>query len=181
MNRMQPRQREVWLIGGMALASLALAIVAAGELLSANRQFESTAADLQNCERMVGEMQTLKNRPRIASLDIESPQQTIDRVLAAQQLSTIATDSLVSVSPTAPMRLGNTDYQQRLTELVFSSVPLDKLASFTRAIDENEDGLLVSQLTLTPTPNASINASNPAETWGARLTLTQLIYSPTSR
>ncbi len=177
--------RRSLLYAGLLLVSGLVAAAMVGEWLTANRQFQAAIEDLEQCHNLVRDIASLRNRPRVASLEVESPQQIIDRVAEAQAHSQLASESLVSVSPTAPTQLGNTEYQVRSTELVLQHLGLDQLVRFASALGIKEEGLVVRELTLTPDqspPSEASNAhSNSTERWNARLILTQLIYSPTSK
>lgn len=76
------------------------------------------------------------------------------------------------------VRLGNTDYKQRQTQVRIDGIELGRLSGFQSALNERE-GLYLRDLILTP--GEGTNASIATEVWDARLTLTQLIYSPTSQ
>lgn len=173
--------RQSLLYAGLLAVSAVVLLAMSSEWLSANREFDNASQDLQRCHELVGEMTALKHRPRVASLEVESPEQTIGRVVEAQQQSQLATQSLVSVSPSEPSRLDKTEYQVRTTELMLERVALDQLHRFACALGKNGDGMVVRALTLTPETASNANASNGTELWNARLILTQLIYSPTSK
>lgn len=160
------------------------AVYSLQELSSANREYAASLGELEECELLTNEISRLSNNPRLASLDVDSPQQVIGRVSTAMQVADIPSSSLASVAPSAPTRVGSTQYQQRLTQLSFQNVSLAKLATFVIEVTKSNDGSYVRDIVLT---NASRNstgtddASNPTERWEARLILTQLIYSPTSQ
>lgn len=173
--------RGILLYGALVVASALLAMVAVGELTAANAEYAGAQGDLAECARMVGDIERLNRQPRVASLDVESPQQTIERVAEAQRLAALPADSLLSVSPAAPIRREATDFQQRNTELVLQNVELEKLANFVSVLEDNDDGLFLRDVALTPSISTAADASKSSEQWSARLTLTQLIYSPKSR
>ena len=166
---------------GLLVVSVIVLAVTFDEWLKASREFDTASKDLQRCRDLVNEISALKDRPRVASLDVESPEQTIGRVVEAQKQSQLAPQSLVSVSPSAPTRLEKTEYQVRTTELMLEQVSLDQVHRFACVLGQNEDGMVVRELALTPETASPSNASNTSERWNARLILTQLIYSPTSK
>ena len=153
-------------------------------LLSANREYEASRLELEECELLSDQIVRLSNNPRLASLDIDSPQQVIDQISNAMQVADIPSSSLNSVVPIAPTRIGSTQYQQRLTQLAFQNVSLAKLVIFVSEVTQSNDGSYVRDIILT-TANRNApeieDASYASERWEARLILTQLIYSPTSQ
>ncbi len=173
----QASMRGRYLNGGLVAASLIAAAFAVSVWRTSAREYELAAQDLPQCAHMIREMHALANQPRIASLALESPQEILERVAEAQAAADMPPESLISVAPSVPTRIASSDYQQRSTSLVLQSLPLAKLATFIRALDANQDGMLVRDLSLTP---ADTDASVATELWNARLTLTQLIYSPKS-
>ncbi len=181
MSSSQIWNRQSLLFAGLLAVSAIVLLTTANEWLKVNREFVSASQDLGQCQQLVREIAGLRHRPRVASLESESPQQTIGRVIEAQGQCQIAPQSLVAVSPTAPTRLGNTEYQVRTTELVLQQVALDQLHRFASALGRNDDGQVVRELSLTPEPARNAIASNGLELWNTRLILTQLIYSPTSK
>ena len=176
-----PWNRKSLLYIGLLLVSAIVLAVMFGEWMRASREFDSASKDLQRCHVLVTEISALKVRPRVASLEVESPEQTIGPVVEAQKKSQLAPQSLVSVSPSAPTRLEKTEYQVRTTELMLEQVSLDQVHRFACVLGQNEDGMVVRELSLTPETASNSNASNASERWNARLILTQLIYSPTSK
>jgi hypothetical protein len=168
----------------LGISLLCLSMIVLGFSLShwvtINREWISAADDLELCQRLTRDIHGLQNQPRIASLEVESPQQTIERVTAAQVQSQLASDSLASVSPALPTRFGTTAYQTRNTELILQHVTLAQLHQFAAAMNDNDQGLVVRELSMTPAPTERADASNSVERWNVRLVLTQLIYSPTS-
>jgi hypothetical protein len=164
----------------LLLLSMIMLSLGVNHWRAAQRAFGSAVEDLELCQRLTQDIVALRDRPRVASLEIESPQQTIDRISAAQSLSQISSDSLVSVAPALPTRFGNTAYQTRNTELTLQHITMAQLHQFASAMHDNNQGLVVGEMNITPDPAGRMDASNTMEWWNARLVLTQLIYSPTS-
>lgn len=168
----------------LLLVAAITAIFCFQDLSAANRDYAASQAELEECEFLTEQILRLSNRPRLASLNVDSPQQVIGRVSEAMRFAVIPSSSLVSVAPSAPTRIGATQYQQRLTQLAFQNVSLAKLASFVTEVTKSNDGSYVRDIILSGPSRGSAavaDASNPTERWEVRLILTQLIYSPTSQ
>jgi type II secretory pathway component PulM len=154
-----------------------IAVVCLRSASAASRRIQTAQTELAQATKMTSEIERLNNAPRIASLEMESPDEISQRITAAlKQLKSSAT-SLQSVDPQPPRRIANSEYQIRATEVELGQVKLNDLARFITALTKGGQGLEVRDIVLSETRNAS----KTAETWLARLTLTQVIYSPTRR
>jgi hypothetical protein len=180
MRRATYWNRQAMLVASLLGLSLSVLGFSLSHWLTAHRELNAAADDLELCQRLTLDIHALRNQPRIASLEVESPQQTIERVTSAQIQSQLASDSLASVAPALPTRFGTTAYQTRNTELVLQRVSLAQLHQFAAAMNDNDQGLVVRELSMTPEQTGGSDASNSLEWWNVRLVLTQLIYSPTS-
>ena len=173
------RDRRALLWGLLALLAFLGMIWSLSQVRLAGRSLVEYQTGLQECQRMKTEIAQLSTQPRLASLAVDSPEKTIDRVTQSIFKASIDENALISVVPSEAVRIGSTDYQQRETELEFRKLTLLQLASFYNAL-QNEEGLYLSDLILSA-EDASTSASSRTENWDMRLTLTQLIYSPTSQ
>jgi hypothetical protein len=126
---------------------------------------------------MTSEIERLNNAPRIASLEMESPDEISQRITSALKRLKSSATSLQSVDPQPPRRIAKSEYQIRATEVELGQVKLSDLARFITALTKDGQGLEVRDIVLSETRTAS----KTSETWTARLTLTQVIYSPTRR
>lgn len=163
----------------LLLASVLLVFVFAIQAyLSARRNVGRTTAELREASRMLAEIHDLQTTPPTAAIHVDADELIIASISAALVAAEIPTDSLQSVSPEQPTRIAASNYQQRITRFELRSVKMLGIAHLAEYLERDSDGLLVRDLVLTPHENA--NASTVGERWDARLTLTQLIYSPTS-
>lgn len=176
----KPDAARDWFVSiAFLLTSFLVMSWSVGELRSANRSLTDSSASLRACRKLGFEISQLTSQPRMASFDVESPQQMIQHVTDSISRAEIPRSALVSVLPSEALRIGSSDYQQRQTQLQLRGVSLPLLAEFYNAL-EIENGLYLRDIILTEGTDNSI-ASNGSEIWDARLILTQLIYSPTSR
>ena len=141
---------------------------------AAARQLENANEELKEAQRMTRDIQRLKNAPRIASLEMESPDEISNRVTAAIRTVNSRTAKLQRLDPQQPIRAGRSEYQTRATEIEIDNIRLAELARFAQRLVQSGQGLEVRDIILSePT-----SGSKTAETWLARLTVTQIIYSP---
>ncbi|MCR9293812.1 MAG: hypothetical protein NXI32_13890 [bacterium] len=148
------------------------------QMFSAQRHLRQTQQATEQCQQTGEQIRRLASKPTIAATALESSQELLLSITAAITSVDIQADKLVSVSPGEILRLGNSNFQQRATQLLLRDIELSKLAAFYNALTDR-NGLCLSGVTLTPAAD-SPNASNTGESWNARLTLTEIIYSPTS-
>ena len=178
-----------WYLPGLLLiASLLVLWLACGDWQASSRGLQAAQQNLAECQQMARKLSLLASSPRIATLELDSPQELIERVTDSLARAGVPESALVSVTPAAAVRVSQSNYQQRETELQVRDVSLAMLASFHDALGQGH-GLYLRDLRLQPAVRSAVatgaaagaaNASNVAENWDARLTLTQLIYSPKS-
>lgn len=161
------------------ISAVAALVWSMSQMRAASRQMSESQEHRDECRYMDREISRLGSHPTIASLEIESPQAVIERVSQAMLQANIPPSSLISISPSEASRIAATNYQQRQTQLVLRGISLPLVASFFNAL-QSSVGLYLRDIDLTVASDDR-NASNGVENWDVRLTLTQLIYSPTSR
>ena len=175
------KSRDVWIWGGLLAVTVIVVLTCAGDLLSARHELEQSVSDLTQCRSYARNIRDLNQRPRLASTGPDLPEQTLRRVSQSMQNAGIAPSALVSVSPSEPIRIAGSQYQRRSTELTLRRITLSQLADLADLITVDEDGSVLRDVVLTESTEPAENAGIKREEWDARLTLTQLIYSPTSQ
>jgi len=173
--------RQILLYSTLTALSLIVLLWAASSLIAASHALQSSRSEIEECRNIADDIRRLRSQPRIASQQIESPQRMLQRISASIGVASIPPQALLSVSPTEPIRIGSTHYRQRATQLILDGVTLRMLAEFSSSLEKGGNGLYLRDLILTRSDSDGVNASKDEETWDARLTLTQLIYSPTSQ
>ncbi|MEM7475740.1 MAG: hypothetical protein AAF483_12175 [Planctomycetota bacterium] len=167
-----------WLSAALLLTSLVVFLWCLSEYRAARRNLSVAAENLEECQDLGAKIAAWNTRPLVASLDATSSQELTQQITACVRQANIPARALKSISPMDSVRLGNTDYKQRQTQVRIDGIELGRLSGFQSALNERE-GLYLRDLILTP--GEGTNASIATEVWDARLTLTQLIYSPTSQ
>ncbi|MEM8734782.1 MAG: hypothetical protein AAGG44_11195 [Planctomycetota bacterium] len=177
------REAGSWIYWVLVAASFIVLGSALFQYQERRRTLSEAQANLAECKKVVREIAQLKTRPRLAASNLGSSQDTSQRIASAMEAAGIRSNSLQSMSPSPVARIGLSDYRERITRLEFRGVMLSKLVAFEGQLKDGS-GLTVSEFAIYAPNRAELQkldlASKGSEFWNARLTLTELIYSPTS-
>jgi hypothetical protein len=121
------------------------------------------------------DIQAIRNRPRTAALEVETPEGIAIRVAEEMVKAELVPMQLVSLDPQPIDRQERTDFATRATLLNVRNASLAKLSRFVVGLQDRESGLLVTHIALTRSEVVDVD-----ELWNARLTLTQKLFSPIS-
>ncbi len=168
----------------LAICLIAVNLWTIQRMLVSQSRFEEASSELSLSQLRVTDIQRLKYRPTVASLEKESDSEMTRRVDEALAKAGISNDQLtennsigVSELPQESLRNGKANYEQRLTNIKLVAVTMQQLVQFCEFIEDPKKGLTVRDLAFVADTS---NASTAAELWTVTLTLTQLIFSPTS-
>lgn len=169
---MSPKQQATLVC--MVLAMLALTATWSVRAMMTRRAAALIAADdLGECGRLAASIESLRDKPKIASAQDMGIELLGQRIAAASQQAKLDPQSLEGVYPQGPRRLGNTPYVQKPTTLTLRNVKLPQLAAFLYHLTEGESGLNVRDLRLRVP-----RGDSPSDVWDAEATITCLIYQP---
>lgn len=169
---MSPKQQATLVC--MVLAMLALTATWSVRAMMTQRAAALIAADdLGECGRLAASIESLRDKPKIASAQDMGIELLGQRIAAASQQAKLDPQSLEGVYPQGPRRLGNTPYVQKPTTLTLRNVKLPQLAAFLYHLTEGESGLNVRDLRLRVP-----RGDSPSDVWDAEATITCLIYQP---
>lgn len=178
---MKRRRITSTLAAGLILAAAAaMAAMAWLELREAHEAVRRAAGDLEDCRRLAAEMAEFDKLPAFAVLEPESPRELVDHVQAASQQASLPPEALVRIEPQAWQRPGDGPYRIRPTRLELRNVTLPQAASFAWHLSDSSRGLTVRDLRLSSEQREG-SPRGAVETWTAEVTLTQLVFSPTTR
>jgi hypothetical protein len=167
------RKNFVPLVIGTALI---IACLASASYYRSSYMAAKTAHEgLAEMERLLEEIDRIRRAPRIASLEVESPDRIAAKVSFAANNAELPALCIQSVEPQLPVRLDQSDYQLRATAIVLQNASLAQIAKFAIGLEDRDSGSVVRDLTLR---RSTITSAQ--EHWDARLTLTQMIFSPIS-
>ena len=166
----------------IAMLGLALLVVIAylgvADARSAADRLKITQGDLVEVDAKLSEIERYQTAPRVAALDIESPDQIVNRITAALKTAGLPENALLDQTPTEPSRIDRTDFKLRSITIKLKPATLRQILSVCDALRDEETGTVVRDLLLTE-PKSNAGRGN-RENWDATLTLTQMIFSPTS-
>ena len=177
--KLPPIQRRRWLIA----ASLAvLAVYAIFELLdaqAARTRLTESRRDAAQVQAMLSDITRWRTVPKVASLQLQSPAEITNRISAARQVAGLPESSLLKEEPLDPQRIQRSDFELRSTTIDLAPATMSQILKFCEALRDEENGTLVRDITLSEPTNGAKGGGQ--EKWGARLVLTQMIFSPKSR
>ena len=182
-----PISRQRWLIV-VALSVLGVyALLSVRDARSAQLRLQQARGDLTEIKQKLGQIDQLRQAPRVAALDLETPDEIVNRVAAALQSAGLPQSALSDQTSSEPQRVQRSDFKLRLITINLSPATLPQIVRFCDALRDEETGTTVRDLTLTEPRGGSGTASGRSgaaytgqEKWEAELTLTQMIFSPTS-
>lgn len=165
---------------GVAIAILAVyALVSVWDVGAATKRLAAAEADFAELQTKLAQMEQWKDAPRVAALEIESPSQITNRISAARESAGLPQSSLMREQPSAPQRIGRTDFELRSTTIQLSASTLSQIMAFCDALRDEQSGTLVRDLRLS-VPQNGVGAAG-GEVWEAEMTLTQTIFSPKAK
>lgn len=168
------------LLIGVAIAILAVyALVSVWDVGTATERLAAAEDDFAELQTKLAQMEQWKDAPRVAALEIESPSQITNRISAAREAAVLPQSSLMREQPSAPQRIGRTDFELRSTTIQLSASTLSQIMAFCDALRDEQSGTLVRDLRLSIPQNDASSAGG--EVWEAEMTLTQTIFSPNAK
>ena len=183
------------LVAGLLLAlAAALAIGWAWERRAAAADAARQAAtEADEAERIAADFRAMRDVPVVAAVTQQSPREIADRVAAAMAAAELPDGVLRRVQPSPqPVRVPDTDYVVRTTQIELDGVTLEGVVRFGQALEDASQGMVIRRLRLlTPLTVGEVGPASDAaaaaasaggdgdERWIVELTLTQTIFSPT--
>jgi len=170
----QPIDRKTILcMGGLALGLIVAVLWSYGQLRTSHAAAEMAATDLAACRRIVHRMQSLNTQPTMAHSRQIHLNELTRHIEQSTKNAQIAPDSLVRIWPDPAIRVGDSPYQKKSTQVLFRQVTLRQFITFLHHVAAQEGGPRATRIRLF-TPRG-IESGNR---WTAETTLTYLIYAP---
>ena len=88
--------------------------------------------------------------------------------------------TIVVIEPQVPRRISDSPYKLRVTQLDLKPLVLSEVIALLHNILDRDATLVVSSLRLSSPSRTNDSAANAVEVWTPEVTLTNLIYDPTS-
>lgn len=174
----QVQRSTIWFVTTMAL----LVVLVLGTYISrvsADKRARTHKEDLVDCRSMAAQINRLRTVKQRALLKTKPADELNRKIASWAGLAEIQADRLVRIEPREPRRIGDTDYLEQVSELEIMQTELPKLIKLAQTAERSEDGLKVSAMRLS-LPRSEVGREG-IELWNVELTLTYLIYSPTSK
>jgi type II secretory pathway pseudopilin PulG len=174
----QATRQRIWVALGLVILAV-YAVISINDASSAQARLDAARGDLGEMKQKLDEMQRLKQAPKVAALQLESPAEITNRVAAARRAADLPQASLLKEEPLDPQRIQRTDFEIRSTVIDLAPAELPKIIKFCEALRDQETGTVVRDMKLSE-PQNGVDGGDQ-EKWEAALTLTQMIFSPKSR
>lgn len=162
------------LLGWVTALGLVVAVLwAYGMAASARESAADAAVDVAQCRLLAGQIQSLRSRPVIAGDRSLAGDELHQRVEQAAQSAGLPLSSIVRIAPDPPRRVGQSQYDELVTQVSLKPVSLRELVGFLYSLGEGQSGLRVKSLRL--------SAPREAETggkWSAETALSYTIFAP---
>jgi hypothetical protein len=166
------------IIGVLLLGLLCLVIASTWQLEARRTRAQSAAADLAECHRLAAHIARLRAQPHQAGLTERSARELAQQIEQAAQQAGVAPADVIRINPRGARRISNSVYKQQSTDVAINSVTMKELITFLSALTSKSKGLQISSLRLLAEAEPALQADS--EEWDAEVTLTFLIFSPTS-
>lgn len=162
-------------VAGVIVVFVLVAAFSLRETFAASRRLDADQRDLAELLHKIDVIERVADAPVVAALTVESPDQILNRILAALKQATLDEKVLANQVPSQPQRIAGSDFTLRRVEIQLNAASVSQIVAFCEALKDESTGSLVRDLQLYE-PRRVGNR----ETWKSQLTLTQLIYSPKS-
>jgi hypothetical protein len=140
---------------------------------SAKSDAIAAVADARACRQLAARITSLKVQPTMAASSQEASEQLAARVQSSVQSLGISADTIASIAPDAPMRLGNSPYFEQATTVDLRGVTLAQLVDLICNLSSGS-ALHVKSLHLSAVPQQTNGL------WDAEVTVCSMIYSPST-
>ena len=178
MNLSSPINRQrLWIL----LALFVLGIYAVLSFLDARdamSRLKQARDELAEIDQKITTIENAKQAPRVAALDLEAPDEIVNRIASALKTAKLPASALIDQSTSKPQRIGKSNFDQRTITINLAPARLAQIIDFCDALRDEKTGSLVRDLTISE-PNRG--GSGGREKWAVELILTQTIFSPTSQ
>jgi hypothetical protein len=140
-------------------------------------RFDRAATSVVRCQELIEKIQRLKIAPKLAALEADSSTGLSERIEAARDSVGIPQSSLIRIEHQPAVRLGRSQYRITPTRVELKDVTLQDLVRMAHSLADETNGLTVRDLAFSRGNRRDL----PVERWEGEFTLTQLVFSPTTR
>lgn len=169
----QIKQKPIVLLG---LAVLMLAFVTLwsyGQLHKTHAMATTAADDLAACRQLASKIVSLDNRPIMAHSQQIHLNELTRHIEQSTKNAKIAPGSLVRIWPDPPVRVGDTPYQKKSTQVLFRQITLRQIITFLHHVATQDGGPRATHIRLLAPRSNAVGSR-----WTVETALTYLIYAP---
>jgi len=130
-------------------------------------------ADLGKCYEMAGRIEALNKLPTMAIEHELLAAETTGLIEKAARSAGVPAAGLVRITPEAPVRLADTAYKEKPTQVLLRNVTLKQLVTLVHKLACANQALHPKSIRI-----AAPRAEETANRWTAEVVLTYLIYDP---
>ena len=150
----------------------------AGWLWMRSRQDWTQARDqLTLCQALANEIQMLRSAPIRFEEGARTSDALAQLVESSSQKANLGSDPIVHIAPGEPRRVGDSPYQEQLTEVELREVTLRQVLEFALVVGRSGPSIHCSTLTLRVPPGTE-ESLGEGELWNAQVLLTTYNYAP---
>ncbi len=162
-------------VGGVIVALVLYAMWSVIRTDAAADRLRQDVDDLVKLKTQLAEIQRFSKAPAVAALEVESPDQIVNRIDAAVRRAGLDESVLANQTPSQPQRIAGSDFTLRRVEIQLNAATVQQIVAFCDALKDESTGSVVRDLQLYEPRRVG-----GRETWKSQLTLTQVIFSPKS-
>jgi len=170
---MNPRKRELWLIGTMLALLLLTVLWSYGQMSASKEAVLSAAQDTAQCRHLADRIGQLQHKPSLAGSSELAMTELARLIEQAAAGSEIPGGSLVRITPEAARRIGDSVYKEKPTQVLLRNVTLGQIVRFLHSLTGNDSGLEARQIRL-----SAPRDQQTGDQWVLEATLGYLIYAP---
>lgn len=162
------------LIGAVGMSLLMIAAWTYTTMAAARASAIAANDDLAECQALVESIQKINDRPPVIALEASSQAGVSAEVDEVVRSVGLPAGSLRTIDPQEPERVGETQYENRSTRIVFEQATLRQILQFAQGLEAKNAGYRVRDLVL----STNENSSRSRELWDVEAVLTQTVFSP---
>ncbi|MDB4614417.1 hypothetical protein OAH18_01880 [bacterium] len=170
-------RKDVYIPALVGLVLVGLAATSYAMMVSRADRFQRAVESVEDCQNLVGQIEKLKTAPKLAALEADSSTWLGERIEAVRDAVGIPQSKVVRIEPQPSVRLGRSQYRVTPTRIELKDVTLREIARLAGSLADEANGLTVRDLEFSRGNRPDL----PDEQWDAEFTLTQLVFSPTTR
>ncbi len=162
-------------VGGLIVALVLYAIWSVVRTAAVADRLRQDVGDLVTLKKQLNDIQRFSQTPAVAALEVESPDQIVNRIDAAVRRAGLNENALANQTPSQPQRIDGSDFTLRRVDIQLNAATVPQIVAFCEALKDESTGSVVRDLQLYEPRRVG-----GRETWKSQLTLTQVIFSPKS-